>query len=540
MSFKIKKLITSTAIILIFQLIDMLSCGPIIFYATDCQELSKKFTSKNDIKILKNLGCICYAYSCIISMIAFSIFSTIKGTIVAGIVVESLQPMVKAYSKNIVENVDDINGFVTNYILHLFITAFLFGIFSLIIKKFNCAHFLSRIPKSIINGCLGAIGLGQLSVAFECIQPNGDSIMNHKYLLGFAVLSVLIYYLLEYFVNFDMLIPVYSLSLILLFYSIGYLKVGKGQFFEYFRKNEWMSDAEPIIGINYLLSRIKFSKISFKALSKNFLEIITMVLISSVHIIVNLPSFSMATGINFDFSDELKAQGLSNLFTFIPNYFICSYSISTVKVGGNSRFYTLIAGISMILLALFGVLIKGFIPKFVLSLVPGIMFISFLISSFYDTLFFVSFFDYVLSVFVCIIAYLTEKYLYAILAGFLVYLVVYLTIQSRKGKRAEIQFLDKEVQIKKLDSHIIKVDYILWFLTLQKFIKPNKCKNLILDFTNCKAIDWLGADLIEQSCEMAENVYFVGDPFGFRRKRFSKPNFSFFKDYQEFENREAI
>merc|ERR1711915_800983 len=130
------------------------------------------------------------------------------------------------------------------------------------------------------------------------------------------------------------------------------------------RLNHWISAPESVIYPNYVFSRIEPSTISFKALGNNAMSIISIVLLNCVHIVVNLPAFKMATGINFNFSNELGAQGFSNLFTIIPCYFIVSYSIAAVKSGGNKKMYSYVAAAAMVLIVLYGVFIKAFVPKF--------------------------------------------------------------------------------------------------------------------------------------------------------------------------------
>ena len=143
---------------------------------------------------------------------------------------------------------------------------------------------------------------------------------------------------------------------------------------------------------------------------RNTPKIFAMIFISSIHIAVNLPAYRMATSLDFDFSSELRTQALSNIVSVAPTYFIVSYSIAVFKSGGNKKAYTLMASGVMLALAFFGVKIKGFIPKFVLSLVPGVMFVSFILSSFYETLYYVSAYEYGLSVVVCAIIKVFGEY----------------------------------------------------------------------------------------------------------------------------------
>lgn len=529
-NYQVMNLTTTVVMILIFTLIDMLSCGPIMFYTSKAEKLAKNFTDEKSISTLKTLGILCYIYSTIISMFTFNIFSGIETTIISGIITESLQMMVTSYSDSILEEVHDVNAYFTNFFAHLIITSLAFGCLSLIIKLTNCAHMLSLVPKAIVNGCLGAIGICQVFVGYECLVPNGVFTKDLIPLMIIAVVVLVIFLLIEMkYQNFDFLIPVYSFFLIVIFYLISFIFVKDQNKIEYLRKKNWLSNTEPVIYPNFILQRLEPSSISLKAIGKNFFSIMSVVLMDSVHIVVNLPAFRMATGVDFDFSKELATQGFSNFFTLIPCYFIASYSITCTNSGGNKRIYGIIAGAFLIIIALYGAMIKAYIPKFILSLVPFIVFYGFFSASFIQTFKKISLLEYFISILVCITCILTNIYVLGMIVGFIVYILSFL-LMSKKSINKEFQNLKKESE-----SNIVRVDYILWFLTLEKFVIPDQNETLFLDFTNCKGIDWLGADLIENACKKAQKVIFIGEPFNFCKHRFSRTaNFFIFKNYQAY------
>lgn len=542
-------MITAVCIILIFQLIDMLSCGPMIFYSSTATELGKKF-STNEIDVLKKLGCVIYIYSCIISMVSFAILSKIDATVVSGIVIESLRPMVDSFAGNILEEAQTVNAFFTNLLLHVIVTTLGFSLMSLFLFYLNKAHCLALIPKSVINGCLGAIGLGQMAISLDCIDFQLTDLLDpssQKTLFIVLFLAVAGYFILEiWFKDLDFLIPAYFTFLIVCFYAVSPFIYGKSNFFGNLRAKNWIDHCEALIYPNFVLNRLEISSISLKILGKNILKILSMVFISSIHIAVNLPAFKMATGVEFDFSTELKTQGLCNIFTFVPCYFIVSYSTAVYKSGGNKRLYSLIAGGCMVFLALYGVMIKGYIPKFALGLVPGIMFIGFFMSSFYDTLFYISAYEYILSAIVCIIIkagseikawpwFTDYSYPIGLVAGFFFYILLFsifiLFSKKRIAKAQKIQNIPKR-------TDVLTVDYNLWFYTTPRFeneLKTKNSDNIILDFQKCSAIDWIGQDKLVQICEKFEKVTFIGDPFNLRHSRFShKDNFFRFLTYQSY------
>lgn len=535
--FSILDLLTPICIILIFQLIDMLSSGPIIFFSNNNIKLSSEFIGQEK-ETLKNLGSLVYVYSSIISMIFFGLITKMEATIVSGPIVESLRPMIDAYSENILLETDTVNGYFTNFIVHLLVTTLGFAVVSLGLYYINQATLLEFIPKSVINGCLAAIGIGQLYIAIDCIQGTDETSEIAPHILWVAIFCVLVYLILDKsFEKVEFLIPAYIIILIVIFYILASFSFGaEGEIMSQIREKGWVASSKPLIYPNYILNKFEPSTISLKALGKNFLGIISTIFISSIHIAVNLPAYKMATGIEFDFSSELGTQGFSNIFTVLPCYFIVSYSIATYKSGGTRKIYTIIAAFSMIIIALYGVMIKGFIPKFVLSLVPGIMFVSFMTSSLYHTIYYISFYEYALSVMVCIIIMLTKQYIYGLMAGFILYFALFNLFSGLSYKRIKSV---KDDIVTENNTDIIKMDHMLWFYTANVFAakidETDRKQNCVLDFQKCSAIDWIGQDYIAKVCDKYENVTFIGNPFNLRHKRFSKiDNFFYYSDYEAY------
>ncbi|KRH92825.1 Sulfate Permease (SulP) Family, partial [Pseudoloma neurophilia] len=553
-SFNIFHLISLTLVINIFQMIDMLSCGPAMTFSTNNLKLAANFTG-DDRTILKNLGCLGYIYSTILAMVSFAFFTSIDAGIMAGPIVESLKPMVEAYATTILEHTNTVNGYYTNLFLHLTVTAIGFSMFSLLLYLTNRAHILGLAPKSVINGILAGIGLGQLSIGLDCIEwskdtftPGHDMFFKTRNLTIALVLAVIGYCILErYFSHLDFLIPLYFLCLIILFYIISPFIYGRSNFFQSVRNDNWIDSPEEIIYPNYIYKRLEWSTISWSLLFKNGIKILSMILLSSVHIAVNLPAYKMATGITFNFTKELRTQGLGNLFTFCPAYFICSYSIAAFKCGGKKRFYSIIGGASLIGVALYGVMIKGYIPKFALGLVPGIMFVGFITSAFFNTLWFISPHEYLISVLTTTIVKLPMfikalphwwgdySYPLAFVFGSTAYLIMF-GIFSTINRRTGIKNIEKK-EIPQ-NTGLIVINHMLWFLTANTFensIKNIEEKNIVIDLQGCSTIDWICQDVLMNACEKYERVTVIGHPISFRKYRFAQvANFFYFSDKQEY------
>lgn len=534
--------VSAIAIILIFQLIDMLSMGPALFYTTSGPQWFNTL-GQDDIRVLKTLGTLVYSYSAMISMISFGIATNINATIVAGPIVESFRPMINSYSKAILNETQTVDGFFTNFCIHLLITTIGFALVSIAIYSFDIASYLNYVPKSVINGCICAIAFGQLSIGLDCLRGRSKTLSDVSILVAVAVFCVILYYIIDLWVGpFDFLVPIYSLCLILTFYlaSLGYYRNSTG-LMEQLRNSEWINRTQPITWPNFIIKQFDPKLISFKALYKNIFNIFAMIAISMIHIIVNLPAFKISTGKDVDFSREVAAQGFSNIFTLIPSYFVVSYSIAAFRSGGSSKYLSIIAGVLMSFLAIFGVVINGVTPKFVLSLIPGIMFVFFLQISFYETLYTASIFEYLLSVIIFIIIKKSGHYIVGMIVGFSLYVILfscfalhsYLTARNLELRKNEPQIIENS------RIGVIKIGKILWFESASRFIadlsKIENCKTVILDCRDCAAIDWTCQDLIAHACEKYQNVIILGHPLNFKLSRFDKiPNFALYPTYTDF------
>ncbi|ELQ74119.1 Sulfate Permease (SulP) Family [Trachipleistophora hominis] len=517
-TFSISALISTSLMAIIFQLMDMLSYGRAMFKSDDPEQNI----------IVQNIGMLCYIYSTIWSQLLFNYFSKIDAAIISSVIVESLPFMEENVGKIINKHTSGLNGYITNFIAILLICSVGFGIVSLLLKYGRAGHLISLIPKAVVNGCLGAIGLTQFPLGWSALVPKG---YEKKYwlLCTIAIAVAVILFILQFkLAGADFLIPLYTLIIITLFYGIAFIFVGASDRMQYLRDNNWLPIKEAkILYPNYVLSRIDLSTLNWRSFVYNFFNILTVIFFNSVHIAVNLPAYKISTGVNFDFSDELGTQGFSNLFTFIPCYFVACYSIAFYKAGGTLKIYGYVSALAMILIAVFGLTIKGYVPNFVLSMLPFVMGAGFLYSSFYEPIFTTSIYEYSISVVVCLICWLTGQYIVGVLVGLGICVAYYIIASRRK-----IALYDSLDVIESDNIKVIVVDYLLCFLTAKRFVLPEYTDILIMDFSRCQGVDWLGMDLIVSCCEKARKVYFIGSPINLRVKRLKDvQNLVLVKDY---------
>ncbi|KRH92678.1 Sulfate Permease (SulP) Family, partial [Pseudoloma neurophilia] len=424
---KFSTLISTTFVCLIIQLIDMLSYGNALFFTNSNQQLSK-ILKPDDIAYLKNCGSLCYIYSTIISQLGFNLFSRIPAAILSGVIVESLRSMSNNYGKVILQYTNDLDGYMSNFLILLLVTTLTFSFVSLLLAVFDLGQFITFIPKSVINGCFGTIGLIQFPVGWECLVPDKFT-KNSIFLVIVGLTIALILFGLEYrWPTVDFIIPLYSIIIIILSYIIffsNFFKHPSKNRFDLIRELNILPQKENILHFTYIFKHFYIQKVEWKIILYCMPRIFSIVFFNIIYSAVNLPGYQYSTNIKLNFSKELAAQGYTNLFTCIPSYFVASYSITFYRIGGNRKLYGFVSAISLLTTAIFGLFLKGYIPTFLLSLVPFLLCLTFLHMAFFKCLKDVSYIEYFISVVICVCTYFTKEFALGLILGISLYLIIF-------------------------------------------------------------------------------------------------------------------
>ncbi|ELQ74121.1 Sulfate Permease (SulP) Family, partial [Trachipleistophora hominis] len=506
--FKIRNMLSCVIMVCIFELMDMLSYSGAIM---------ENYNSSKDIDAV---CMILYIYPTISSMIFYNIFTTIPAGIVSSAIVENFRFFHKM-SKNVRKNVDSEEALVTNSIFLFFVTGLLFAFSSIIMMKLRLGRLILQIPKAVVYGIFATIGIIQIPVGLQELMPNG---YNHEhlsmYIIAFAVVLI-VFVLQKRYPNIMYIMPLSMVVCMCLFYSFFIFQFKNDLIYELILHG-WLHERDNrVINPSMLFNMIELETLQFGFLLKNLRTVLVCVFFSLLHVTYNLPSYKMDLNIEFDYSAELGTQGYTNLFTFIPCYFISCYSGPFYRSGGTKRIYGIISGLFLVFVALFGCSIRGYVPKFLLCM-PPLLIGSTMI---YDTLLTVisetKVFEQLVVFVISLISYLTEDYFLGVVTGILIHLAFYFMLKRRA--------ISNEQRVSTYSEFLagytcIKIDFILCFMTMNKFKKYDFTdEKIVIDLLECPAVDWIGSDLLYDAINKPDKkVVIVGVPFNFNEKRFNK------------------
>lgn len=421
----------------------MMSYGTILFYTSTNSQILEvvKF---DDISYLKNCGSLCYIYSTMISQLGFNLFSKIPSATISSIIVESLRTMSINYGRIILKYTNTLDGYMSNFFALMLLTTLTFSSASFFLAYIDFGKYIHCIPKSIINGCFGTVGLVQFPVGWDCLVPETYS---KKYFflvcLGIGVAAFLFILQLKW-PMVDFLIPLYSCILLSLSYLVFFSKIFASSYcnrFDLIREMNFLPKCESILYPSYIFRHFYFEKIKWQCIIYNIPKLLSIVFFNMILTALYLPGYRYATNIEFNYSRELATQGFTNIFTCIPSYFLPSYSITIHKIGGNHKIYGVVSALALILNCFFGLVLKGYVPTFLLSMMPFLLCFTFLHSSFYVNLKEASPCEYILSVIICFISYYTRELSYGILFGTFFYFSIFVYYYSYIGKRPLMDIL---------------------------------------------------------------------------------------------------
>ncbi|EJW02143.1 hypothetical protein EDEG_03411 [Edhazardia aedis USNM 41457] len=527
---KITALISCLLLGFIFCLMDSITYGRNILNGV------KKFESESEQ--LESISFQIYLTSTILAQAVFAFFTKIDSGILATFIVESVDYYQKIFI-NISTKTDDLPTAVTNTLICVSISTFLFACTSFGLLKLNLGKYLAYIPKSALCGGLGAIGISQFKVAFQEIGFDiSDIKISQKIVvtLGLVILIAIVgFYLSEKFSDSPLVIPVYTVGVVIVFYLIGLITVGTD--ISKLRDNGWLpKKSTSSFEFQHVKNNLSLRSISFKYIFDNLFFIFTLTAVNLIHLPLNTATYTLATGIKADFGSELFTQCIGNFFTMFsaaPTYFVCSNSIFFRKSGGKTKLSGILMALPILILYKFGLKIKSFIPPIVLASFPVFFGLSFCYSAFYSTFKTLKKFgkiDYLILVATAIIATMVG-FVEGIAAGLIFNFFVFIKSYNNSIR-------DRKV-VKIIDDAVV-VDYILFFGNLHRFLQTidklaKVRKYIVIDFTACHSIDWLSRDsLIDKISETSVIYHIIG-----QKKHFEDAESSVLITYHNYEDYET-
>ncbi|KAM0688473.1 hypothetical protein COBT_000270 [Conglomerata obtusa] len=505
-----------------------------IFVLMDCVSYGRTFIVKSADINAENASMFIFLSSTFVSQLIYGTTTNIKSGLMAGAIIENFSIYQDIFIVSSKET-DNYSSALCNTLISVCLGTLLFSLISFLLMKFNLARFLRVIPKSAITGCLGAIGLLQFQIGLKDVHFNTENI--NRMALIFLFLAILVSFLAfilqEIYSDVIYLIPLYSLILLGLFYTVT-------KIFGYDKKmlieKLWLSNEPPVVlKPNLITDNLAFSFINFNAIIANVPNIITLALFSCIHLPINLPTFSLETGVSTDFTKELRTQSIANLFTafcFSPSYFICSASIFFRKSGGTGKIHSVILAFSILLLFFYSTKAKSYIPCFVLAMFPFFIGLNICYSAFYKSIKNCSRLDYLILIATAIVCYRFSSII-GILFG--------ITLNSIWFVKQYLDSLRQNPQYATITGEqVITINYILCFITIDKLEKSisdiDYNKNVIIDLRNCYCVDWLGKEYIYKIIENFNNVKkeMIGVPKGINTKDLK--NIKIYQNEKEFYN----
>lgn len=482
--------LSSTVLGLLFTFLDCISYGRLL------------------IPNHSNLSMVIFIYSTIVSQFLFTIFSSIKIGILAGPILENLV-IIKTLYESIL-NLNNENVFaVQGTILCLILAALIFSLLSFVIVKYKLGKYVNMIPKSAIVGCLGAIGLCQFKIGIEGLTQFGENMgkpVKYIFMTTTILISIGAFVIQEYFYNTIYIIPLFTFVVIAVFYLITFLS----DKISYMRRIHILTEKESINGnlfYNFTKECLNFNfyKLLLCAV-QNIIPILNLVIMSLIHLPINLPIFCTKMVIPCNLTLEMYAQSIANIFTFIPSYFICSNSIFFNKAGATSKSHSLVFASSLFLL-FFCKYVEAFIPTFIIAMFP--FFIGFSIT--FSTLRDIknrNMFDKFVVISASLIG--LYKFEYSLLYGIMCNCLWFMNKSILSWSKNKKQKLDHE--------NVVIIDFLACFASIElikkRFEGMQKDIRLIVDMRNCGGMDWMAEDFLVDYISNYNDVVVVGNKIG--------------------------
>lgn len=270
------------------------------------------------------------------------------------------------------------------------ISSLVVGAVFLILGKLKLGRIVYYFPAHVLVGCIGGIGLyiSKTGVEVTTNQTFGlESIVQHIHLLiPVACFEIFLRILERWNVNsggkviFPLLFPIYFCLVSPTFYiALLLLRVS----IEEARENGFFfpslvdggcgsarcSFAETILTPQLfdMWTVIDLSAVSWSAIADSIPTLIALTLFSLIHVPINIPAFSLSSGIDVDMNEELVAHGYSNItvgiFAGLQNYMAYTQSVLYDKSGGRGKASGFLVSAATGVLFFVGPSIASYIPR---------------------------------------------------------------------------------------------------------------------------------------------------------------------------------
>eukprot|EP00916_Digyalum_oweni_P011798 GHVL01019611.1.p1 GENE.GHVL01019611.1~~GHVL01019611.1.p1 ORF type:complete len:862 (+),score=99.35 GHVL01019611.1:19-2604(+) len=308
----------------------------------------------------KPLGAVIVLNATLISQIVFTYFSQFPFAV--GLMIAENIPFLQSLSMSIYEDtvlVSRPEKFLSTTLAAFFFSTLMTGIAFYAIGSMNMARLTKFIPRHVLLGCIGGMGVFILFAAISVSSGvpwlwNSESVSAHftpniLMLWGTSVAIEILLLISNHFISNTLYLPSFFIGLFFVFFSI--LRLINCPI-ETARHHGWFLHGNPLSNKNawfdpwnlFLLSNIQFSNIDWNVLlqANNFYLFCGIAVFSIIHVPLNIPGVSATTGYPVDLNKELKAHGISNIVSAfsggLQNYVSFSTTLLSYKCGGVTRF----------------------------------------------------------------------------------------------------------------------------------------------------------------------------------------------------------
>ncbi|RVD90901.1 sulfate permease [Tubulinosema ratisbonensis] len=293
---------------------------------------------------LKSVSTTFYLLSTVVSQLFFNLFSQIP--LVAGPISETSVMVNDVMTTAYLENKDK---FLVNGLVAIFLATLIYSLMSFVFIPF--AKILRRVPLSVSNGIMVGTGITQFQIPLILFKPN-----NTVYICICVIVFIIFYLEKRFLFNHLSLGVSFLVSVIFYFFK-------KEDF--YAKKVDFFS------GIN-LFTNHGIKDLDFKVLIKLIPKIFSISLFCLLQLPVNLLSYESFTKKRYNFSKELRTQGITNLLCSLclfPVYFICPYSCILFENGLSSIDAFCLVIVFLLIFPILNLVLKT-VPYFVQSFFP--------------------------------------------------------------------------------------------------------------------------------------------------------------------------
>jgi SulP family sulfate permease len=330
------------------------------------------------------LGMCMYLLATSTAQLVISVGSSFRKGATGCAMVENI-PFYHAISLALATRIVDEKSMMATILAAYILTAMLTGILFAALALLDLDRLVHKIPRTVLVGSMGGIGMFLLVTGLEMATNETLSFFGIGRLFSswitfglwsIAIASAASAFILEVKYRMPFVTPLLSVGLVLAFYIvIGVLPYS----LEDLRELGWLmrppqNTADPLEFYSFLSIRL----IDFPALISVIPIVVGATLFGSLHVPINVPSFSRLTNQSFSMKRELWTQTISNWVTAsfggVPNYFVYTNSLLFLRAGATHRIAGILLALSTAAVLFYGLDAVGYIPTVI------VMFLIFYLS----------------------------------------------------------------------------------------------------------------------------------------------------------------